>query len=167
MHCVNAFTFVSTPQFTKGFESSSALRIFVNSSASFRETARKASFPEQPTQQRSMMSLLEEEGNLTSLIVLVSCGETFRSFAVGGFGLPGGIFFLMTGAGTNGTGADSSSSPGKNDFLLFLKVFCALGFFVFFLLPPFPRPFPPFPLPEIGRAVQQECRDRSRMPSSA
>eukprot|EP00456_Euglypha_rotunda_P009225 TRINITY_DN1199_c0_g1_i5.p1 TRINITY_DN1199_c0_g1~~TRINITY_DN1199_c0_g1_i5.p1 ORF type:complete len:120 (-),score=5.73 TRINITY_DN1199_c0_g1_i5:11-370(-) len=25
----------------------------------------------------------------------------------------------------------------------------------------------PFPLSEIGRAVQQECRDRSRMPSSA
>eukprot|EP00456_Euglypha_rotunda_P076210 TRINITY_DN7119_c0_g1_i10.p1 TRINITY_DN7119_c0_g1~~TRINITY_DN7119_c0_g1_i10.p1 ORF type:complete len:156 (-),score=40.32 TRINITY_DN7119_c0_g1_i10:11-478(-) len=24
-----------------------------------------------------------------------------------------------------------------------------------------------YPLPEIGRAVQQECRDRSRMPSSA
>eukprot|EP00456_Euglypha_rotunda_P016004 TRINITY_DN15212_c0_g2_i2.p1 TRINITY_DN15212_c0_g2~~TRINITY_DN15212_c0_g2_i2.p1 ORF type:complete len:106 (+),score=19.90 TRINITY_DN15212_c0_g2_i2:102-419(+) len=26
---------------------------------------------------------------------------------------------------------------------------------------------PPNMLPEIGRAVQQECRDRSRMPSSA
>ena len=25
----------------------------------------------------------------------------------------------------------------------------------------------PFALPKIGRAVQQECRDRSRMPSSA
>src|SRR5436305_11749835 len=27
--------------------------------------------------------------------------------------------------------------------------------------------YPRFPAPEIGRAVQQECRDRSRMPSSA
>eukprot|EP00456_Euglypha_rotunda_P088184 TRINITY_DN901_c0_g1_i2.p1 TRINITY_DN901_c0_g1~~TRINITY_DN901_c0_g1_i2.p1 ORF type:complete len:305 (-),score=51.27 TRINITY_DN901_c0_g1_i2:21-935(-) len=32
---------------------------------------------------------------------------------------------------------------------------------------PQPRPIPPEPISEIGRAVQQECRDRSRMPSSA
>eukprot|EP00456_Euglypha_rotunda_P061087 TRINITY_DN51118_c0_g1_i2.p1 TRINITY_DN51118_c0_g1~~TRINITY_DN51118_c0_g1_i2.p1 ORF type:complete len:139 (+),score=23.02 TRINITY_DN51118_c0_g1_i2:124-540(+) len=32
---------------------------------------------------------------------------------------------------------------------------------------PSPRPVSPTPSEEIGRAVQQECRDRSRMPSSA
>src|SRR5699024_12388701 len=50
-----------------------------------------------------------------------------------------------------------NSFLGSSDNLVFSELFHSLA----------PRPLAARSISEIGRAVQQECRDRSRMPSSA